>query len=93
MTNAEKFKAVFGIDFSDFNASMLNDPYGKLKKYNFVLKDRFFGDNKIIDEGYVYAKSKKIAREIIIDELGDEYPRYSSEYPVYSLFIEEAKEK
>ena len=94
MTNAEKFKAVFGIEFHEMCEHMLSKPYRKQKLYAYTLFDDPHGRcRKAIAIGYVHAGSLKEARETAIDELGDKYRRYTgSGWPMYGLKIEEVKE-
>ena len=95
MTIAEKFKAVFGIEFHEMDEYMLIKPYRKQKLYAYTLFDDPHGRcRKAIAIGYVHAGSLKEARKTAIDELGNKYKRYSgSEWPMYALKIEEVKEK
>ena len=94
MTNAEKFKAVFGIDFQDMDVSMLNRRYRKMKPYGYrVIDDPHSRGRKEIDRGIVFAGSKKAAREQIIEDMGSDYLRYQgSEWPAYAILIEEVEE-
>lgn len=98
MTNREKFKSVFGVDFEDFDMNELDKPYGKYKEYSYTLremKNRNGGfshsDNIIIERGIVLAKTKAQARESAIIELGKTYRRFSSNRPMYCLEIEKTE--
>ena len=102
MTNREKFKSVFGVDYSciDFN-KIADNAYGKLKKYKVRMYEchtnRKHGpypwdkDDRIV---YVYASNSKNARTNAISILGEAYKVYEhSNRPIYALEVTECKKE
>ena len=93
MTNAEKFKEIFGIEFEQMTTGLLKQEYvRKLKEYRYVLRERknsiFYGDG-IYEKGFVFATSKKQAREKIVKDLNKRGAYYGNHLPS-ALIITEA---
>lgn len=95
MTIREKFKAVFGVDYDDFEnfADSLDKPYHKCKLYKCELSSwRFERKTATI---FVVAPNKKEAREFAKIEFGSEYKYFrrlrddEPISPMYKLTITE----
>ena len=92
MTNAEKFKEIFGIEFEQMTAGLLRQEYTrKLKEYRYVLRERknsiFHGI--IYERGFVFATGKKQEREKIVKDLNNRGAYYGNHLPS-ALIITEA---
>ena len=89
MTNAEKFKAIFGIDVENIEEINWDALYHKQKKYCAIMYDRWHTQEIV----QVIATNKADARKKAINKLGSKYSRFiGSGKPIYSLKVEEAEE-
>ena len=92
MTNAEKFKSVFGVDFFEFDTNDLSKTYGKQKRYKAVQeKWNYKYENFTPITVYVNASSLKEARVKAIEKLGDKYIKFHSGRPAYKLTVTVAR--
>lgn len=91
MTNAEKFKAIFGIEVENIKEINWNALYHKQKKYCVTMYDHRWSTAYEIVQ--VIVTNKTDAREKAINKLGSKYSRYrGSGRPMFALEVEEAED-